>query len=257
MQKEISFDSLLSKYPKDRYVLNEKEKALYKQEYLGNRLGSTLFTKISQFLESWMHKQVAKSAKRNQDTLEIGAGTLNQIPYELESVIFNNFDVIEPQSYLFENAPNKQYLRRIFHDISEIPEDQTYDRIISIAVLEHLTDLPFIIAKSGLLLNNNGVFHHGIPNEGGLLWGMAWRFTTGLSYKLRTGCSYKNLMKHEHVNSAMEILSCLKLFFEKVEVKKFPTPFNHLSLYVCIRCENPKKALCREYLMNAKRISGK
>lgn len=239
---------LLTKYPKKRPILSEEESALYQKEYLSNRSGKTFFTKISQFLESWMHRQVAKLAKKNQDILEIGAGTLNQIPYELESIEFNKYDVIEPQSYLFENAPFKKYLRYIFKDINEISERNSYDRIISIAVLEHLTHLPTIVAQCGLLLNEDGIFHHGIPNEGGFLWGMAWRFTTGLSYKRRTGFPYKNLMRHEHVNSAKEILDCLRFFFEKVEVKKFPTPFNHLSLYVCISCKNPNKTLCREFL---------
>lgn len=251
MREKNLFDVFITKYPKTRPILSEEERALYQKEYLSNRSGGTFFTKIAQLLESWMHRQVAQSAKQGQDTLEIGAGTLNQIPYELESVKYNKYDVIEPQSYLFENAPYKKYLRHIFKDINEIPKEKSYDRITSIAVLEHLTHLPFIAARCGLLLNENGVFHHGIPNEGGFLWGTAWRLTTGLSYRLRTGFSYGNLMRHEHVNFAKEILDCLRFFFEKVEIKKFPTPLNHLSLYICVSCRNPKKALCREFLDKA------
>lgn len=251
MLKHKSYDVFLTKYPKTRPPLSKEEEELYQKEYFNNRSGATFWTKIAQFLESWMHRKIAKSAKPNQKILEIGAGTLNQIPYETNSIDLMHYDIIEPQTYLFEHSPFRKYVRQIFRDINEISLNQDYDRIISVAVLEHLTHLPTIIAQCGLMLNENGVFNHGIPNEGGFLWGIAWRFTTGLSYKRRTGFSYKNLMKHEHVNSSKDILECLNYFFEKVEVKRFPTCLNHFSLYLCISCQNPKRKLCKEFLSQA------
>lgn len=37
---------------------------------------------LSTRMEYWMHKKVAKSSGRKTKTLEIGAGTLNQLDFE-------------------------------------------------------------------------------------------------------------------------------------------------------------------------------
>ena len=212
---------------------------IYEAEYKKNRSGETVASSISQKLESWMHRNVAKSFSSisfdSVSTLEIGAGTLNQIPFE---VSHQNYDIIEPMKSLYEKGKFLVRVRNCYNDISEIPLTNKYTRIISVAVLEHLDNLPYVICQSIKLLKNDGVFACGIPSEGGFLWGIAWRLTTGLEYKIRTGYNYGKLMKYEHLNEAWEIELILHHFFKEVKVKRFGIG-KHLSLYTYIECRNP------------------
>src|SRR6266542_4437575 len=120
-------------------------------------------------MESWMHKQVADTHRSFQpkSTLEIGAGTLNHIAYESTT---SSYDIVEPFVALFQSSSGVARIRNIYSDIFEIPEHSRYDRIISIATLEHLCDLPKLVAKSALLLHPNGEFRAAIPSEGTWLW---------------------------------------------------------------------------------------
>jgi hypothetical protein len=165
--------------------------------------------------------------------LEIGAGNDVRV-----------YDA-DPFRELWEDSPHRKDVRRIYWDLAEVPETQRYDCVVSIAVLEHLTTLPVILARSGLLLSEAGSFRAGFPSEGGLAWGLAWRLTTGLEYRLKRGLDYGALMRHEHVNSAREILSLLDYFYERVEVSRFPLPFADLSFYTVAIARNPRIERCR------------
>jgi cyclopropane fatty-acyl-phospholipid synthase-like methyltransferase len=56
-------------------------------------------------------------------------------------------------------------IRSIYADISEVPAEIQYDRITSVATLEHICNLPEVIARSALLLAKDGVFRASIPSE--------------------------------------------------------------------------------------------
>ena len=193
-----------------------------------------------------MHKQVAaRNGSFIEPVLEIGAGTLNHIPYEPNGF---EYDAVEPMLILYRDKPQLQRIRNLYNDLDQIPLNSSYGRIISVATLEHLIELPKILACSGLLLREDGVFQAGIPCEGGALWGISWRVSTSLAYRLKTGLSFKKHMEYEHVNDANEIRSLLKFFFRSVTIRRFPLPFFHLSLYEYLECRSPKLDICREYL---------
>ena len=110
--------------------------------------------------------------------------------------------------------------------------------------MEHVEHLPDVVARSGLLLDRNGVFQAGIPAEGGMLWGLAWRSTTGIAYRLRTGLPYAPVMHHEHVNTAEEIIAIVRYLFRSVTVSWFPLPSRHLSFYCYIEARDPYTDCC-------------
>jgi len=141
-------------------------------------------------------------------------------------------------SFLFRGSQFLYRVRNHFSDISEIPLTTKYNRIISVAVLEHIEDLPQLVEKSIRHLTKGGVFACGIPSEGGFLWGVAWRLSTGLEFRIRTGLDYGNLMRHEHLNEAWEIERVLQYFFKDVAIKRFGFG-KHFSLYTHIECRNP------------------
>lgn len=237
-------ENILGNFPKKRFALPAEQLAIYEQEYLANRSGSTLMSSLSQKLEGWMHRKVAAGVTGRR-LLEIGAGTLNQEPY-MRNKSFDCYDVVEPAAFLYENSPHKQNISHFYDDIGKCVG--SYDSIFSIAALEHITSLPQMLAMSAMLLKDGGRMINAIPCEGGFLWGVSWRLSTGLAYKLRTGFSYKNIMRHEHVNNHDEIVELHHYFFEKIAISYFPFPSKHLAFYCCIVAETPKLEICKKFL---------
>ncbi len=238
----MKLEKLLVDFPRQRPTLPPAYREVYVGEYKSCRTGRNFIQQLSQKAESWMHRQVAFNGVGG-DVLEIGAGPLNHLPYENASL----YDVVEPFTELYEDSAIKSQVRYFFDDITQVPQHEKYDRVLSVAVLEHLEDLPLTLALSGLLLRDGGRFQAGIPSEGGFLWGLGWRCTTGLSYRMRTGLSYKTCMMHEHINSAREIIALVRYFFRDVSVSRFPFPVHHLSLYAYLDAGNPDRALCQNY----------
>jgi hypothetical protein len=231
---------LLSSYPRARVPLTPEHEAVYVREYRFNRMGQRGLPRIVRSLEAWMHRTIA-SGTGAQSVLEIGAGTLNHFPYE-PSVV--TYEIVEPFRALWEDSPYRGRLTGHYEDISEVPEHRKYDRVLSVAVLEHLTDLPFVLARSGLLLGPKGRFRAGFPSVGQFLWEAAWRLTTGVAYRLRTGLSYAVLMRNEHVNSAAEIIAVTQYLFAEVRVQRFPSRFAPLSFYTAIDAGRPRLDRC-------------
>ena len=235
---------MFSNFPKERPELPPAFQAIYAEQYKQNRDGGSKAAGLAQKLESWMHRKVAADVQSGPErsTLEIGAGTLNQIQYEKTS---KPYDIIEPFTSLYEDSPHLARIRSIYTDISEIPADVRYDRITSIAAFEHICTLPDVVARCGLLLTENGCLRVGIPSEGTILWKLGYTFTTGLEFKRKHGLDYEILMRHEHVNTAKEIVEVLRYFFGNVKSSVFGVA-KPLSLYQFYACSNPDLQRCRD-----------
>ena len=93
---------LLDSYPRERPPLSEAHRAGYVDEYKINRDGKGALYKILSLLERWGHNKVSDQ-QNDGDILEIGAGTLNHVPYESGIA---NYDCIEPFQELFANSPH-------------------------------------------------------------------------------------------------------------------------------------------------------
>lgn len=247
----MSIKQLLDTYPRVRQPLPASQAHHFEEAYLANREGRGFFNWLSQASEGWMHRAVARTAQ-DGSVLELGAGTLNHLPYESREP-GSTYDIVEPRNFLYENSTEKKNVSTIYRDAFEIDPACRYSRIISIATLEHVLDLPRLVALSGLLLAEGGVFSNAIPSEGGMLWGLSWRLTTGLAYKVKTGHSYRNIMRHEHVSSCEEIIAIVRHFFRQVEVRRFPGPGPHASIYSVVNARNPDTITCESLLAPASR----
>src|SRR5690606_32727312 len=98
------------------------------------------------------------------------------------------------------------------------------------AAMEHIADLPVLLARAAGLLEPGGSFRAAIPAEGGMLWTLGWRLTTGLEFRLRHGLDYGVMMRHEHLNTAAEIEALCRALFGTVRVSSFGLG-RQLSLY--------------------------
>jgi hypothetical protein len=238
---------MLNRFPKTRPALPDEFAAIYETQYKENRGGKTPAYGAAQRMESWLHRKVAADVCRDRSaraTLEIGAGTLNQLPFEPQ---VGPYDIVEPFAALFEGSPFLPRVRNIYSDTREIPTRRQYDRITSIAVFEHVCDLPEVVSRAGLLLNDGGELRVSIPSEGTWLWTLGWKLTTGLEFRLRYGLDYGVLMKHEHVNTAAEIEDVLRHFFRSLSCDVFGLS-RGISFYRFYACSNPDRARCEAYL---------
>ncbi len=231
----MDIHALLQTYPRKRGALPEAYHRVYEDAYVNSREGQTIFTRISLWLEQWMHWQAIR-APQTAPLLEIGAGTLNHVPYEDGTA---PYDIVEPFERLYAGKPELQKIRTVYADTADIPPGPHYSRIVSIAVFEHIPDLPEVIAHTTRILQPTGVLRTGIPSEGGFLWYLAWRFGTGLGFWLKYRLSYKPFQKHEHINTAAEIEAVIKHHYRTVTIQRFPLNHRHLSFYTFVEARDP------------------
>jgi SAM-dependent methyltransferase len=240
----VKLDAQLARFPKTRPPLPRQIEEIYARQYAENRAGESTAASLSQRLERWMHRQVAADASPSKATLELGAGNLNQLPFEPEG---GAYDIVEPFADLYRGSPRLSRVRAVYADIAEVPDAARYDRITSVACLEHICDLPVALARSAKLLAPGGAFRAAIPSEGGLLWRLGWSLTTGLEFRLRHGLDYGLLMAHEHVNDAAEIEALARVVFEDVSVRSFGVG-RQLSLYRFIEARRPRLEVADAWL---------
>ncbi len=233
---------LISSYPRQRPALPERHAAIFAESYKSNREGRDTASNAAQRLEEWMHRHIA--SEEGGPILELGAGTLNHLRFEDRD---EAYDIVEPFSSLFEGSPRLERIRDVYESQKQIMGTK-YKRIVSVAVLEHMEELPLEIAISASLLEEDGIFQAGIPSEGGFLWWLGWRSTTGLSYYLRNKLDYGVVMRHEHLSTAKEIKDIVKWLFDDVTVKRWPFPSDQLSLYQYIEARSPRLDRARQLL---------
>ena len=241
-----AISTLLAQFPKQRPPLPARFQEIYKAHYQENRTGGSTASSMAQTMERWLHRSVASDLSPGAafSTLELGAGTLNQLGFEPDC---GPYDVVEPFRELYESSRYRNRVRAIFADVADIPPEHRYDRITSVAALEHICDLPQVMARSALLLNDGGVFRAAIPSEGGLLWRLGWMLTTGLEFRLRYGLDYAVLMAHEHVNRAADIESLTRALFDKVAVRSLGIG-RQFSLYRFIAASGPRLEVARQWI---------
>jgi hypothetical protein len=249
-----NIDQIFNDFPKRRPPLPAEFETIYLSHYQNSREGKTKTLGLVKSLESWMHRKVAQDASlgKQRSILEIGAGTLNHVPYERTSECY---DIVEPFHELYESSPHLKYVRSVYSDVSEIPAGARYDRIISVATFEHICNLPEVVARIGLILSREGQLRVAIPSEGTILWRLGWTFVTGVAFRFRYGLDYGVLMRHEHVNTALEIERIFRHFFYEVGAAVFGLS-KSLSCYQFYECKKPDLLKCREYLAQTSNESG-
>jgi len=236
-------NAVFERFPKKRSELTEEYQKIYVKHYEENRIGQTKMSFLAQKMENWLHKCVAKSGDSKKRTLEIGAGTLNQLQFEKTGI----YDIVEPFKELYKNSPELSKISNIYNDIFDIDSNEKYDRITSSACFEHITNLPEVVAKTCLLLSENGTMCASIPNEGRFLWKLAYTLTTGLEFKRKYNLDYEVIMRHEHVNTADEIEIILKYFYKKVSLKLFGIN-KTFAFYRYYECSEPCIEIANKFL---------
>ena len=215
----------MSKWPKTFPPLSPEQEAIrddfmkYWHEVLPRRYGS-----IERFNHTYSVKTAPAVFLR---TLEIGAGLGEHLEWErLTPEQERNYWALE----LRENMSTE--IRRRFPRVQTVTadcqqrlpfEDDHFDRVLAIHVLEHLPNLPATVREVYRLCSKSkGAFSVVIPCEGGLAYSLARRISAQRIFQKRYGQSYKWFIEREHVNRPHEILAELRPYFRVVSRHFFP-----------------------------------
>src|SRR5215831_17238263 len=105
---------MFESFPKQRPPLPREIEAIYATHYKSNREGATAASALAQKMESWLHRQVAADVAGAEQgapaTLELGAGTLNQLRFE---PAVGPYDIVEPFTELYTGARDRARIRNI------------------------------------------------------------------------------------------------------------------------------------------------
>ncbi|MCX7217344.1 MAG: class I SAM-dependent methyltransferase [Burkholderiales bacterium] len=190
-------------------------------------------------VDRFNHTYAVKAAPANfSRTLEIGAGNGEHLKYEKLSADQKvNYFAVD----IRENMVSE--LRAQFPDVNAIVgdcqgvmsfEDDYFDRVLAIHVLEHLPNLPAAVKEMHRLCNKSrGVLSIVIPCEGSLAYSLARKISAQRVFESRYKQSYRWLIEREHINLPREIFEELAPYFSPVSSSYFPIP---VPLEFCNLC---------------------
>ena len=168
-------------------------------------------------------------------TLELGAGIGGHLKFEpLDRQDYHCIELRESMA---------QELRRKYPSVTvvtgdcqkRIPYDDDYfDRVVVIHVLEHLPDLPAAISEVHRVLKWNGVFSVVLPCDPGLAYECARKISAERIFKARYKLPYRWFARREHINSPAEILNVIGKRFDIFDKVYFPLLVPLVNLNLCI-----------------------
>ena len=116
---------------------------------------------------------------------------------------------LESSAELAAQIPGRDGLSVVVADCEErLPwDDDSFDRVLAIHLLEHLYNLPAALDEVARVLRPGGVFSVVIPCEGGRLYSLGRRFTTKRIFEKRYHMPYEWMISYDHCNSAAEVMA--------------------------------------------------
>jgi ubiquinone/menaquinone biosynthesis C-methylase UbiE len=191
----------------------------------------TILPKKYIFIENFNNNYVIKNKPFIfTKTLEIGAGLGEHLFYEtLSDEQRKNYVAFELRENMAEkirnNHPDVQVL---VGDCQErIPaQDNEFDRILAIHVLEHLPNLPEAVKEIYRVCHKiNGFFSVVIPCESGLVYSFARKISAQRIFEKKYNQPYRWFIEREHVNAPTEILEEISPYFKLESLEFFPFNF--------------------------------
>jgi len=190
-------------------------------------------------LDRFNHKVVVNNKPKNfLKTLEIGAGLGEHLNYEkLNDDQKKNYYALDIRENLLKYLSKEHPLvKSILGDCEKKLdfEDNFFDRIIAIHVLEHLPNLPKTISEISRVLSVNGLFQVVIPCEGSIAYTLARKISAERIFKKKYNTSYDWFIKSEHLNLPYEIFNELEKKFTIEKKIYFPFPISFEFCNLCI-----------------------
>ena len=231
-------------FPKVITEISEKDKIIF-DDFMKVWHKELNTKKRFNLIENFNHNYSAKSHllsnfKKKINTLELGCGIGTHLNYE--NLQNQNYFVVDIRKNMLEVLKNK------FNKISIIESDiqkkmnfnnEYFDRINAIHVLEHLPDLPACIDEVYRLLNNDGIFQVVIPCDPGIFYKICRNISAKRIFEKKYKRNYDDFIKREHINAPKEILGIINEKFQIIDQNFFPfkLPFININLCIGITCK--------------------
>ena len=189
-------------FPKILPSLTEEQKII-KDDFMEHWL--KVLRKKYNIVDNFNHKVVSKNKQKDfLTTLEIGAGIGEHLNYEdLSENQKRNYFALEKRENVI-NILKKEHpdINAVHGDAeNKLPfEDNFFDRIIAIHVLEHLPNLPAALKESSRVLKETGLLQVVIPCEGSIAYSIARKISAERIFKKKYKMDYNWFIKSEHIN---------------------------------------------------------
>lgn len=191
-------------------------------------------------IEKFNHGYVIDRSPRDfLTTLEIGAGLGEHLKQEkLSEAQLENYVALELREQMAAQIASKfPKVKTVVGDCqTTLPfNDNHFDRILAIHVLEHLPNLPATIKEMHRLCNKTkGVFSVVIPCEGSLAYQLARKVSAQRIFERMYNQPYQWLIEREHINRPHEIFEELAPYFTIEQKSFFPLPVPFVFCNLCI-----------------------
>ena len=228
----------MNKFPKKIKKLSKKKKFI-SDSFI--KLWHQELKKIS-IIENFNHNYVARSKiifrereRGRIKTLEIGAGIGNHLYYE--ELKHQDYYCIEIRNNMIIEIKKKfPQVTCIKGDIQKNTgfDNNFFNRIHAIHVLEHLPNLPRAINEIYRLIKPSGIFQIVIPCDPGFLYSIARKISAERIFKKKFKMDYKWFIEREHINTPEEILFLIKEKFKIIDKKYFPFLIPSINFNLCL-----------------------
>ena len=200
-----------------------------------------LNTRVNRHGHFWVEKQFSANEHHNR-ILEVGGGTGEHIGYVKHN--YDEYILSDLNEHLLAKAKERARDNKKvkFQEINalEIPfEDNSFDRLISMANLEHLPDPHIALREWKRVVKDGGTISIMIPTEGGIAWNLG-RYLTTRRYFQKKGLDLDYIISREHINACYRLVAFIRHYYKHRKDHWWPLgiPTSHINLIYCTHIIN-------------------